>query len=55
MASCYTRSEYKITFVQVDSNLATALKAALVGQKPLQAIKEGRLGGSPDKMAASKA
>ena len=41
--------------MQVDGGLATALKAALVGQKPLQAIKEGRLGGHPEKMGASKA
>lgn len=40
---------------QVDGGLATALKAALAGQKPLQAIKEGKLGGHPDKMGASKA
>ncbi|CAK0731694.1 hypothetical protein CVIRNUC_000030 [Coccomyxa viridis] len=40
---------------QVDGGLATALKAALVGQKPLQAIKEGRIGGHPEKMGASKA
>ncbi len=40
---------------QVDSGLATALKAALVGQQPLQAIKEGRIGGHPDTMGASKA
>ena len=42
-------------YTQVDSGLATALKAALVGQQPLQAIKEGRIGGHPDKMGASKA
>ncbi|CAL5227866.1 g10902 [Coccomyxa viridis] len=40
---------------QVDSGLATALKAALVAQQPLQAVKEGRIGGHPDKMGASKA
>lgn len=50
---CYLYSNP--TDLQVDGNLATALKAALLAQMPLQGIKEGRLGGSPDKMAASKA
>jgi catalase len=40
---------------QVDSGLGTALRAALAGQQPLQAIKEGRIGGDPSKMTASKA
>ncbi len=40
--------------MQVDGGMATALKAALVGQKPLQAIKYG-LGGSPDKVGAGAA
>lgn len=41
--------------VQVDGTLANSLKAALAAQMPLQGLKEGRVGGSPDKMAASKA
>lgn len=40
--------------LQVDSGMATALKAALAGQKPLVGIKYG-FGGSPDKVGAGTA